>query len=219
MELGNMFFGHSRGKYPIDRDIFQDVFFDLFIYECNFDSYGYTENGKYGFENDVFKIMPYDWNAECDCGFEQLEKEYWKNKKHNEDCYQKLIKKELIENDWIYDEFGYLEKPQNMSYSKADKIENNIRKKYCKQFNLSYPEGCAVHCTCGFDESYSKWLETNYHKDSCRLLKPNFFYKPTGFQIMWYKYPLRDSYMNQNITVDEFKEILTHCTESYKKVL
>lgn len=40
---------------------------------------------------------------------------------------------------------------------------------------------------------------------------PNFVYKPTNFEIQWYKYPLRDSYMNQNITVKEFKEIIKNC--------
>ena len=43
---------------------------------------------------------------------------------------------------------------------------------------------------------------------------PNFIYKPTNFEIQWYKYPLRDSYMNQNITVEQFKEIINNCRKS-----
>lgn len=43
---------------------------------------------------------------------------------------------------------------------------------------------------------------------------PNFVYKPTNFEIQWYKYPLRDSYMNQDITVKEFKEIIEQCRKS-----
>lgn len=45
--------------------------------------------------------------------------------------------------------------------------------------------------------------------------EPNFLFKPTGFCIDWYKYPLRDSYMNQDITFEEFKEILEACYKSY----
>ena len=43
---------------------------------------------------------------------------------------------------------------------------------------------------------------------------PNFVYKPTNFQIQWYKYPLRDSYMNQDINVEQFKEIIKNCKKS-----
>lgn len=46
--------------------------------------------------------------------------------------------------------------------------------------------------------------------------KPNFVYKPTGFKIDWYKYPFRDSYMNQNISKKEFMEIILKCIESVK---
>ena len=45
---------------------------------------------------------------------------------------------------------------------------------------------------------------------------PNFVYKPTNFQIQWYKYPLRDSYMNQNISIEEFKEVIDICRKSIK---
>ena len=45
---------------------------------------------------------------------------------------------------------------------------------------------------------------------------PNFVYKPTNFQIQWYKYPLRDSYMNQDITIEQFKQIIDDCKKSIK---
>ena len=47
---------------------------------------------------------------------------------------------------------------------------------------------------------------------------PNFVFKPTDFQIQWYKYPLRDSYMNREIDVEQFKEIINECRKSVKKV-
>lgn len=47
--------------------------------------------------------------------------------------------------------------------------------------------------------------------------EPNFWYYPTGFELAWYKYPLRDSYCNQRITYLEFCEIIKKCIESVKR--
>ena len=44
--------------------------------------------------------------------------------------------------------------------------------------------------------------------------RPNFVYKPTGFEMNWYKYPLRDSYMNQPISFGELEEMMEHCFQS-----
>lgn len=41
--------------------------------------------------------------------------------------------------------------------------------------------------------------------------KPNFEYLPTGYKLDWYKYPLRDAYANQDITYEEFDEMLKDC--------
>lgn len=71
MELGNFIFGHSRGKYPIDREMFQPIFYKYF--DKNFDSYMYYEGvetdkitDRGGYENDVFKINPYYWGEDED---------------------------------------------------------------------------------------------------------------------------------------------------------
>ena len=61
-------------------------------------------------------------------------------------------------------------------------------------------------CTCGYEE--------NSHDETCPIVKPNFLFKPTGFSIKWYKYPLRDSYMSHNISLVEFKEVVAKCLES-----
>lgn len=79
MELGNWFFGNSRGKYPVDRN-WQNAFVTK-LWDMGFDSYGcpkYDESeyegefkvikSQYGdsdnatyFENDTFVLMPYYW--------------------------------------------------------------------------------------------------------------------------------------------------------------
>ena len=47
--------------------------------------------------------------------------------------------------------------------------------------------------------------------------KPNFLYKPTGLEIRYYKYPLRDAYSNQKLTLKKFKGIIDKCIESIKE--
>lgn len=47
--------------------------------------------------------------------------------------------------------------------------------------------------------------------------EPNFVYKPTGYELQWYKYPMRDSYANKNLTLEEFMDILEKCKLSMKK--
>ena len=73
------------------------------------------------------------------------------------------------------------------------------------------------------DETYATFdnevftIRPYYWGDDEEIMElPNFVYKPTNFQIQWYKYPLRDSYMNQNITVEQFKRIINDCKKSIK---
>lgn len=43
---------------------------------------------------------------------------------------------------------------------------------------------------------------------------PNFIHKPSGLELQWYKYPLRDSYFNRDCTLKEFRQIIDDCVES-----
>ena len=72
MEIGNLLFGNSRGNFSIDRDVFQEPFWQ-WLEKNRFDSYGYSErgdmideNGDYRFENDTFVIRPYYWGDNDD---------------------------------------------------------------------------------------------------------------------------------------------------------
>lgn len=53
--------------------------------------------------------------------------------------------------------------------------------------------------------------------DETECNRPNFLYKPTGFEIRWYKYPFRDSYMNQNLDDKALKEIWAACAISIEE--
>ncbi|MHA2044701.1 MAG: hypothetical protein ACW99G_07895 [Candidatus Thorarchaeota archaeon] len=72
-------------------------------------------------------------------------------------------------------------------------------------------------CTCRPESDTLPSEEEYYnytHKDTCLLLKPNFLYKPTGYELSWYKYPLRDSYASEDLTLLEFADIIKKCVES-----
>lgn len=43
---------------------------------------------------------------------------------------------------------------------------------------------------------------------------PNFVYKPEEIEIRWYKYPMRDSYSNVELTDEQIKNILEICLKS-----
>lgn len=45
---------------------------------------------------------------------------------------------------------------------------------------------------------------------------PNFVYKPTGLEISWYKYPMRNAYSNQDVSVEDFKAILDNCVKAVR---
>lgn len=75
-------------------------------------------------------------------------------------------------------------------------------------------EGDYIETNATFDNEVFTIRPYYWGDDDSIANLPNFVYKPTNFQIQWYKYPLRDSYMNQNITVKEFKEIIEKCKKS-----
>jgi hypothetical protein len=68
-------------------------------------------------------------------------------------------------------------------------------------------------CTCGCDEDTN---DDATHDAQCLLIKPNFVHKPSGLEIQWYKYALRDSYTNRGINLDELKKIVSECVKSLK---
>lgn len=45
----------------------------------------------------------------------------------------------------------------------------------------------------------------------------NFVHHPTGLQMSWYKYALRDAYANQELTEVKFKEVIVSCIVSVPK--
>ena len=58
-------------------------------------------------------------------------------------------------------------------------------------------------CTCDPDEEV--------HRPNCEFGEPNFKYKPTGYELSWYKHIGRGMLSNQDISVEEFHRIINTC--------
>ena len=186
MELGNICFGNSRGKYPVDRSDFDPAIYYLID----------ALDGDQFFENETFVIRPYYW-GDCTCGYEDKEEVWSDENKHQSHCYQ-------IEYSEI--QVRHEGKSSDSDFAEVEEL--------CKRFDMSYPAGADFHCTCDYKDRWAQFLAENNHKADCPIIQHNFEYKPTGFCLDWYKYPLRDSYMNQDITPKEFRGIIFKCLES-----
>lgn len=98
-----------------------------------------------------------------------------------------------------------------------ESYQDEQRKRLCGERGLSYPAGCAVHCDCYKEKAAHEWFSANDHAPTCRVVQPNFLYKPTGFRVMWYKYPLRDSYMTPPVDLAGWCEIMEACRGSVRR--
>ena len=238
MELGNALFGISRGEFPIEREEgFEEELFRLFDVIAPDRNNSWREYGM-EFENDVFSVFPYYW-GDCTCGYDEKDSQWQEENEHEPHCYQSALKKALDE--WLENHPEPEVEMFNTSYEEVEtgitfisavparspsadmwrkwhdekqEIEEKIYDKLCAEFSMDREYCCATHCTCNYKERRKRFYEEHYHDKNCPIVKPNFLYKPTGFAIKWYKYPLRDSYMSQNITLDEFKKIIAKCVES-----
>lgn len=95
------------------------------------------------------------------------------------------------------------------------RVEEKLYDELCAKHGTDRRYGAAVHCTCGRDTRGDLyWQNLGGHKDECRFVQPNFLYKPTGFRMNWYKYPFRDSYMSEEISGEQWADILKHCIDA-----
>lgn len=209
MEIGNMMFGNSMGKFKIERGKYETQMQFLFL-AMGVDSYGEE------FKNDIFEVHPYYW-GDCTCGYDELEQKWSEENKHEYSCYQKLVDKDLIKMGFIMTSWGVLNAPKNINYDRAIKIKDGIRAKWCNHFGLTYPQGCAVHCTCSHDKKWREFYQNNTHKSNCPIVIPNFKHYKSGLEIKWYKYPLRDAYSNMEIDQKMFLSIIKDCIVSLKE--
>lgn len=66
----------------------------------------------------------------------------------------------------------------------------------------------------GFDNDVFTVRPYCWSEEEEEMELPNFLYKPNGFEIRWYKYPFRNSYMNQDLSEKELLDIFKICLNS-----
>jgi hypothetical protein len=66
----------------------------------------------------------------------------------------------------------------------------------------------------GFDNEMFTIRPYYWGEDEAIKELPNFLYKPTGFEIEWYKYAFRASYMNQDLSKEQILDIFKECIKS-----
>lgn len=174
--------------------------------------------GEYGYgvdyKNNVFEMRPYYW-GECNCGWNDCDFD----EPHSKNCYQSLVDKDLKKLGWKEDKSGFLNSPKGIKYPESEKIKDRVYKKYCNKFGLTFPNGCAVHCTCEHENNFKKWFEKNKkgkdgHSDKCAIELPNFKHYKSGIEIIWYKWIGRDMEYSKKIPNKEWKKIYNECIKS-----
>lgn len=135
---------------------------------------------------DVFEMHPYWW-GECECGFDVRMWMWESEHPHAADCYQSVL-------------------------TLQDPMEPE---KLAKEWGL--PRfGCMVHCTCGTRDARLKWLATDDHEPGCPEVRPNFWHKPSGLEIRWYKYLARDMEFSFEPSDQQWADIFSDCIAAVK---
>jgi hypothetical protein len=220
VELGNLFFGHSRGEFSVPRE-WQDLFCD-FLERCGFDSYGYMNDElekKYLHTNYALE----DHLKDCNLSVEQVKKE------------GQFIKEDKYGTEYIFSDKRYLivshpDEDYDEAFDNWFEMEpedsDDLYRKYC-EFEPdpdNYGKTEEVYELEGF-ESHMHYFDNDvfivrpyYWGDSDEISElPNFEFG--DFELRWYKYPLRDSYCNMDISFEDFKKMLETCEASIIKEL
>lgn len=147
------------------------------------------------YENAVFAMRPFCW-ADCDCGYEKREADWYDANPHAPDCYYPAV--------------------QAIPYSIPKEARDRRIQALCEQHGIPWRGGwgCMVHCTCGQRERAEAWEAANGHAADCCIQVPNFLHKPSGLEVRWYKYIGRDMEYSRQPPRAEWNRIMDECHAS-----
>jgi hypothetical protein len=99
-----------------------------------------------------------------------------------------------------------------------DIVNSNEWETLCKkaQVDVGYGAPEVEREFYGFDNDVFTIRPYYWGEDEAEEELPNFVYKPIGFEIEWYKYAFRDSYMNFDLSKKQILEIFKKCAKSIK---
>lgn len=120
------------------------------------------------------------------------------------DNYYQLIERKPYQDAFV----SMLESWGLDSYGHVSDMSIEDEKKYIHILDSKTNKGMHLHY---FDNGIFM-INPYYWGDAYDLLNfPNFKYYPTGLEMTWYKYPLRSCALSQELTEDEFYEIIEDC--------
>lgn len=159
--------------------------------------------GEFGYgvdyENDVFLLHPDYEDDECKCGFRERSDKWDDANPHSATCP-----------DVAY--YAWLNKWEHILRAEHVPLEKkrDAEKSYCMRlFGHEHPV-----CNCGQDERRRQWYTENDHDFRCPIVLPNFWHKPSGLKITWYKWIGRDMKADPELSGERLAEILTECWNS-----
>jgi hypothetical protein len=194
--------------------------------------------GEHGYgadyENDVFVMRPYVYDAECSCGFNERAEAWHEAHPHSPKCYSTEVnsidfydheyqrnRNEAIDRrnalPWLSKEVNEIQKEVIYWDDKHREWKESVLKDLCKKHNIPWNDGygCMIHCDCGKALLEEKYFRENDHLSECELCLPNFLHKKSGYRVEWYKWIGRDMkvFNPQNVNISD---IFAECEESLR---
>ena len=109
--------------------------------------------------------------------------------------------------DCGFDSYGHIDN---------EKLEKNLQTVYGDTIKRTGEEDYVEHQHY-FENDVFRIMPYWWGESKKIAAMPNFIYKPTGFEIQWYKYPMRDAYKNKDISFEDFCNILNKCKDSLRE--
>ena len=111
---------------------------------------------------------------------------------------------------------GALMEEWRKAYARRNEFLDALYDRLCKKYGKQ-KFGCAIHCTCDYEAKWKAFCAADGHDADCKLERPNFLYKPTGYELEWYKYPLRGAVASADLNANQFAAMIDHCVQSLRK--
>ncbi len=170
--------------------------------------WGYGAN----FENDTFLLHRYCWCERDDCPWCAGCQNNLPSLPHGPQCYQSRLEL-LRQRHGTKEEWGWHVPSDHPKYERE-------KRALCSDLGVNFELGNEVHCTCGADAEWRRQFDAcqcawHLGRDQFRwpaTSAPNFWHKPTGFRVNWYKY------IGRGVEVagdsDDWPAILLDCLHS-----
>ncbi len=206
-----------------DGDVLSDGLRDLTRYICEAldREEGYGLGGEHGYgtdyENDVFMMHQFCWCEQDECPWCGSCRESFGSSEHRPSCYQSRLGP-LRKEHGVRDEWGY----HVPMFSNAHDNYVEAKKALCADMDIEFTEYEWL-CTCDGEENLKRKVaacQCDWHLGKAQFRfgpakqAPNFWHKPSGFKVWWYKWIGRG-----NETEGEAPNILkmlNECAESVK---